>query len=188
MDLKAFFSDAQKHELTVSTYQMAILMLFNLSDRHSFSHIAGETGISSVELKRQLQSLACSKYKILLKQPKSRDVNESDEFHFNSHFTNPQFRLKLPTLVAPRETESESKETREKVEEARKHMIDATIVRVMKSRNRMDHNHLISEVTSQLLSRFPPDPTLIKKRIEVLIDREYLERDIDDRKAYKYMA
>jgi cullin 1 len=38
------------------------------------------------------------------------------------------------------------------------------------------------------LSFFRPDPKIIKRRIEALIDREYLERDQDNSNTYKYMA
>lgn len=68
----------------------------------------------------------------------------------------------------------------EQVDEDRKPQIDAAIVRVMKSRKEMDHNVLIAEVTSQLTSRFLPSPNVIKKRIESLIEREFLERDKDN--------
>jgi cullin 3 len=36
--------------------------------------------------------------------------------------------------------------------------------------------------------RFAPDPQTIKKRIESLIEREYLERGETDRKQYHYLA
>ncbi len=44
------------------------------------------------------------------------------------------------------------------------------------------------QVTQQLAPRFVPSPTLIKKRIESLIEREFLERDENDRKLYRYLA
>lgn len=37
------------------------------------------------------------------------------------------------------------------------------------------------QVTEQLKSRFMPSPVIIKKRIEGLIDREYLARTPEDR-------
>lgn len=40
----------------------------------------------------------------------------------------------------------------------------------MKDRKTMSHNDLINEVTRQLASRFLPNPTHIKKRIEALLD------------------
>lgn len=58
----------------------------------------------------------------------------------------------------------------------------------MKARKTMEHNNLIAEVTKQLSARFVPNPIIIKKRIESLIEREYLERSKNDRKVYNYLA
>lgn len=44
------------------------------------------------------------------------------------------------------------------------------------------------QVTQQLRSRFLPSPVVIKKRIEGLIEREYLARTPEDRKVYTYVA
>lgn len=55
-------------------------------------------------------------------------------------------------------------------------------------------NFLISDwfascqVTQQLRARFLPSPVVIKKRIEGLIEREYLARTPEDRKVYTYVA
>ena len=46
----------------------------------------------------------------------------------------------------------------------------------MKARRVLDHNTIISEVTRQLSGRFMPNPAVVKKRIESLIEREFLER------------
>merc|ERR1739848_362098 len=74
------------------------------------------------------------------------------------------------------------------VEEDRKHLVEAVIVRVMKSRKTLEHNQLVMEGTRHLSSRFLPSPTLIKQRIEKLIEREYLERSQHDRRVYNYLA
>jgi cullin 3 len=52
----------------------------------------------------------------------------------------------------------------------------------------LDHNNLIAEVTQQLSSRFKPEPSMIKARIEALIEREYLERDESNMKVYQYLV
>lgn len=44
------------------------------------------------------------------------------------------------------------------------------------------------EVIQQLQRMFKPDLKLIKKRIEDLIQREYLERDKDNPTLFKYLA
>lgn len=53
--------------------------------------------------------------------------------------------------------------------------IDAAIVRVMKTRKTLSHKLLVQELLIQL--KFPMRAQDLKKRIESLIDREYLERD-----------
>lgn len=102
-------------------------------------------------------------------------------FTVNDSFSSKLYRVKIQAVTAKGESEPERKETRNKVDEDRKHEIEAAIVRIMKARKRMSHASLVSEVTEQLKSRFLPSPTIIKKRIEGLIEREYLARTSDDR-------
>lgn len=58
----------------------------------------------------------------------------------------------------------------------------------MKTRKTLRHNLLVAEVASQLSARFKPKPNDVKKRIEALIEQEYMERDADDRGVYNYKA
>lgn len=58
----------------------------------------------------------------------------------------------------------------------------------MKTRKSLDHQKLVLEATTQLMRHFKPDPKQIKKRIEDLIAREYLERDSNNPNHYKYLA
>ena len=44
------------------------------------------------------------------------------------------------------------------VEEDRRHLVEASIVRVMKARKRLSHNDLVAEITRQLSHRFVPVP------------------------------
>ncbi|XVE53253.1 hypothetical protein DITRI_Ditri02bG0189200 [Diplodiscus trichospermus] len=188
-DIKAIFGKGQKHELNVSTYQMCVLMLFNSADRLSYREIEQATGIPASDLKRCLQSMACVKGKnVLRKEPMSKDIGEDDAFFVNDKFTSKFYKVKIGTVAAQKESEPEKQETRQRVEEDRKPQIEAAIVRIMKSRRVLDHNNIIAEVTKQLQSRFLANPTEIKKRIESLIERDFLERDNNDRKLYRYLA
>ncbi|KAH9609527.1 hypothetical protein KSS87_023476 [Heliosperma pusillum] len=188
-DIKATFGKGQKHELNVSTYQMCVLMLFNNADRLTYREIELATEIPTIELKRCLQSLALVKGKnVLRKEPMSKDIGENDSFLFNDKFSSKFYKVKIGTVVSQKESEPEKQETRQRVEEDRKPQIEAAVVRIMKSRKVLDHNNVIAEVTKQLQSRFLPNPVEIKKRIESLIEREFLERDSADRKLYRYLA
>ncbi|KAL6562526.1 Cullin-3A [Orobanche gracilis] len=188
-DLRATFGNGQKYELNVSTYQMCVLMLFNNTDHIPYREIEQGTGIPSSDLKRCLQSLACVKGKnVLRKEPMSKDIGEDDLFSVNDSFTSKLRKVKIGTVVAQKESEPEKQDTRQRVEEDRKPQIEAAIVRIMKSRRVLDHNNIIAEVTKQLQSRFLANPGAIKKRIESLIERDFLERDNVDRKLYRYLA
>ncbi|XP_015374685.1 PREDICTED: cullin-3-like [Diuraphis noxia] len=180
----------RKHIIQVSTYQMCILLMFNTHEKLSFEDIQSETDIPDKDLIRALQSLALGKpsQRILLKTPKCKEIELNHEFCVNESFTSKLHRVKIQTVAAKGETEPERKETRSKVDEDRKHEIEAAIVRVMKSRKKMIHNALVLEVVEQLKVRFLPSPVIIKKRIEGLIEREYLARSAEDRRTYLYVA
>jgi len=194
VELRAMF-ESRKHELCVSTYQMCILMLFNKSDVFTLSQIRVETNIPDQELRRHLISLCTPKHRILKKASRGKAIaSDNDSFTFNKDYTSKLKRVKIP-LVSMKETQLDSYLSNSKksdipapVEEDRRHLIEAAIVRIMKARKSLNHNCLVAEVSRQLSVRFAPTPQFIKKRIESLIEREYLERDVNDRRLYIYMA
>ena len=81
-------------------------------------------GIEVVELKRQLQSLACAKFKVLKKHPPGRDVKDSDSFSFNEGFQSDLHKIKIAVVAAKVESGEERKETRDRIDEERKHQAD----------------------------------------------------------------
>jgi len=178
----------RRYELNVSTYQMCILMRFNGRGNETQSLEAlSELGIPADELRRHLVSLCTPKHRVLKKASKGKSVEDGDTFTFNHEFTSKLKRVKIP-LVSAKETSVASEALPPAVEEDRRHLVEASIVRIMKSRKVMQHNDLIAEVTRQLVARFSPVPNFIKKRIESLIERDYIERDKDDRRLYTYLA
>ncbi|CAH0381123.1 unnamed protein product [Bemisia tabaci] len=182
--LKATFTQGKK-ELVVSLFQALVLLLFNESDNVPFEDIKAATSIEDSDLRRTLQSLACGRTRVLSKIPKGRDVDDGDKFMFNPDFTNKLFRIKI-NQIQMKETPEEQKATEERVFQDRQYQIDAAVVRIMKMRKSLSHNLLISELYNQL--KFPVKPADLKKRIESLIDRDYMERDKDNANQYNYMA
>ncbi|CAK0911605.1 unnamed protein product [Prorocentrum cordatum] len=212
-DIKAMMPKS-RHELNVSTYQMCILVLFNAHQTLSYQDIQMQTKIPADELKRHLMSLYVNpKAKILVKcgacsndkDKASKEPQDGDRFTVNAAFDSKLFRIKVPLVqlksmpgqeggglqrveAAEGAAIAGGSDVPATVEEDRKHLVEAVIVRIMKSRKTLDHNQLVMEVTRHLTSRFQPSPTLIKQRIEKLIEREYLERSQQDRRVYNYLA
>lgn len=115
-------------------------------------------------------------------------MSPTDVFSVNESFSSKLYKVKIGMVAATRETDLEKQDTRERVEEDRKPQIEAAIVRILKTRKVLSHNDVIAEVTKQLAGRFIAQPAVIKKRIESLIDREFLERDATERSLYRYLA
>ncbi len=206
-ELKATFGSGpdkyHRHELCVSTYQMCILLLFNERDILTLRQIRSETNIPDQELRRHLISLCTPKHRVLKKGSKGKGISSDDDtFTFNSDYTSKLKRVRIPLVKETMVTRGNDEagtisavaagatdgSVPLPVEEDRRHLVEAAVVRIMKARKALHHNDLIAEVTRQLSVRFTPAPQFIKKRIESLIEREYLERSLDDHRVYTYVA
>ena len=172
-------------EIVVSCFQAVILMSFNNSNESmSYNELQAASGLGrnnllkndimngidngladDAELKRTLQSLACAKYRVLSKSPKGKDVNVNDSFAVNLGFSHPKYRIKINQIQA-KETKAENQQTHERVAADRNYETQAAIVRIMKSRKKITHAELVSEVISATKSRGVLDLADIKKNIE----------------------
>lgn len=205
-DIRATFSSSRK-ELSLPTQQMIVLLLFNDALTLSGKEIQSLTNIPFSELRRHLLTLTHARTPILTiakaedataesaapapaatapAAPGGRDDLENARFTFNAKFTHKLVRIKI-ALVSQKETDTEREGTKVKMDEERTNIIDAAIVRTMKANKALDHNNLIAEVTRQVTKRFHPSVSHIKKRIESLIEREFLKRS-DNRNTYEYLA
>ncbi|KAJ8654808.1 hypothetical protein O0I10_009529 [Lichtheimia ornata] len=182
--LKGFFSSGTK-ELHVNLLQAAVLLLFN--DKHvlSYGEIAASTTIEEKDLKRILASLTSGQHQVLLKQGDGNgdEISLSDAFVYNDNFSSPNVRIRIGALQQEQIGE-ERKVTEAKVLVDRQHQLEAAIVRIMKSKKSLSHGDLMKELFHQV--KFPLDATDIKKRIESLMDRDYLDRSEEDSNTYIY--
>ena len=169
-----------------------MLQCFNLDAKGEekallLKDVVAATNIEVEEARRTLLSLACGEVgtRVLTKEPKGKDVADTDVFRFNTDFSSKLFRIKIRT-IAVKETDADVNQTNEEVFRDRQYAVDANIVRIMKARKQLSHNTLLGEILSQL--KFPVSNADIKRRIESLIEREYLERDKSDQTMYRYLA
>ncbi|CAJ2648966.1 unnamed protein product [Trifolium pratense] len=175
--------DSKTIELVISTHQAAALLLFNLADKLSYSEIKTQLSLADEDLVPLLYSLSCAKYKIISKEPSTKTVSPNDSFEFNSKFADRMKRIKVPLPPV-----DEKKKIIEYVDTDRRYEIEAAIVCIMKSRKVLHHKTLVLECLEKSGHRFKPDIKAIKKRIEVLITRDYLVRDKENPAIFRYLA
>ncbi|CAK9055846.1 unnamed protein product [Durusdinium trenchii] len=166
---------AAKKELVVSHFQALVLLCFNGSDVLSYEKLQELTQIPPAELQLTLQSLSLHRtVKLLLKEnPKERDVLPGETFSYHANFTHKLYRITV-SQISPKEQLQEEDAVEQRVVGSRQHELDAVVIRVMKSKKRMTHQELLAEVLSSV--RFPVEAAELQRRIESLIEREYLER------------
>jgi cullin-4 len=117
------------------------------------------------ELKRTLQSLACAKLRPLRKTPTGREIGTADVFAMNAKFTHALYQVKI-NQVQLKETKEENRETHERVAADRELETQAAIVRIMKSKQKVGHNELMSEVIKVTKRRGVLGVPEIKRQIE----------------------
>lgn len=156
----------RKYILMTSSYQMAVLLQYNTCDTLTLDELIAATAINKDILIKAL--LPIVKSQILVSQT-------TDQYDLNPNFKQKKTRVNLyqPTQV---ETQVASTEVLKAVSEERKHVIQAAIVRTMKTQKTMKSQALIEEVISQLSQRFVPNVSDVKKAIDVLLERDYIER------------
>jgi cullin-4 len=174
----------RKWEIVVSHCQAVVLLLFNTSDVLEFDFVQQATKLPQKDLRAVFFSLCNPKYKLVNKPDACSRKDADRKYALNKDFAYPKLKLSIPSAQA-KETQEEVDETKERVFEDRIFQVDAAIVRIMKSRKRLRHNDLIQELFRIL--QFEVEVADLKKRIENLLERDYLERDPSDLSFYNYL-
>ncbi|KAG6831984.1 hypothetical protein H0H87_003128 [Tephrocybe sp. NHM501043] len=168
----------QKYILMTSSYQMAVLLQYNRNDTMSLDELVAATSITKDIMSQVLALLV--KAKILINE-------EKDQYDLNPNFKSKKIRVNL-NLPIKADVKAESADVLKAVDEDRKYVIQATIVRIMKARKTMKNQALIQEVISQISQRFAPKIPDIKKAIETLLEKEYIERVDGSKDTFAYVA
>ncbi|XP_057288808.1 cullin-2 [Pezoporus wallicus] len=169
----------------VTTYQMAVLLAFNNSETVSYKELQDSTQMNEKELTKTIKSLL--DVKMINHDSDKEDIEAESTFSLNMSFSSKRTKFKITTSMQ-KDTPQEMEQTRSAVDEDRKMYLQAAIVRIMKARKVLRHNALIQEVISQSRARFNPSISMIKKCIEVLIDKQYIERSQASADEYSYVA
>jgi len=172
-------------EFQLTAFQALVLLLFNSASTLTAQQMLNDVGCDLDELKRILPSFV--KVRLLTRTGELPTFQLTDSFVVNPSFSSAHRKMQIPLLNA-RITVENTVKARAKLEDDRKLVIDACIVRVRKSRRTMLHTDLLSECVKLLQPNFVPEARLLKQRIEDLIKREYLERAENNANLYKYLA
>ncbi|XP_011191438.1 cullin-2 [Zeugodacus cucurbitae] len=170
--------------VTMQTYQMAILLLFESCDSLTCKDIQSTLQLNSETFQKHLQSLLESK----LLNASAENLEGNTKIELNFDYSNKRTKFKITSAMQKETQQEQIEHTISAVDEDRKLYLQAAIVRIMKSRKVLKHNALIQEILSQSRVSFTPSISMIKKCIESLIDKQYIERTPNSGDEYSYVA
>ncbi|KAI8809093.1 Cullin [Cladochytrium replicatum] len=188
-ELKTTYLKASKTGYTfqVNNYQMGILLQYNNLTSYTWEDLMFSTSLTKEVLIGQLGILVKAKILTIAEGGPSTLGSAGSKYDLNFDFKSKKIRVNL-NLPIKSEVKAESEETHKTVEEDRKLLIQAAIVRIMKTRKVLKHVTLMQEVIAQLQTRFKPKVQDIKKCIDILLEKEYIERTQDQKDMYSYVA
>lgn len=179
---------SKPYAVSMTTHQMAILLLFEHSDQVTYSEMKDSTKLEDAYLCKVIRSLTESKLII------SVDKNADDlggVYDLNKKFSNNRTKFRIPA-TARKDRNEVSKEEIQKIRKSadcdRRMALDAAIIRIIKARKVVNHNALIEEVINQVKDHFLPNVSLIKKCIGGLLEREYMKRNAQCASEYLYIV
>uniref|UniRef100_A0A8D2JRN0 Cullin 2 n=1 Tax=Sciurus vulgaris TaxID=55149 RepID=A0A8D2JRN0_SCIVU len=159
--------------MVINGYQMAVLLLQDSTQMNEKGTDKNNQIITDVKM-------------INHDSEKDEDIDVESSFSLNMNFSSKRTKFKITTSMQ-KDTPQEMEQTRSAVDEDRKMYLQAAIVRIMKHVN-LTSMSLLIQVISQSRARFNPSISMIKKCIEVLIDKQYIERSQASADEYSYVA
>ena len=150
----------KSYMVNMSTYQYAVLNLFNRATALTAGEIIRATDLTQENLKNLVESMIGSYDRILtVSPPVSEQFTEASVIKVNEEFSNSSMKFKLPSVLP-----QEIQQARSSINEDRSMFLQAAIIRIMKSRKIMKHNDLAQEVIRQSAGKFQPNISNIKKQ------------------------
>ena len=181
VELNAVFPH-KKYKIICNTIQACVLLLFNDKNIlfNNFILFSTILKLLNIENKNDLEN----NIKPLLNSSlliKLNDENNNDKFILNKNFGDENEIIKVEMPI-----KKENYVRKEYIEEDRSMAIDGMIVKILKSKKKMEFNEVINYILTNL-ERFRVKVESIKKRINSLIERELIGRDKNDANILTYI-
>jgi len=209
----SYLTAKNKYQLTVTAFQMVILMYSATRTSVSLRELSNETQIPNKLLCQQLSPVVRSHLFTCSDGLDSTTWSEETQFTMNPKFAFKRLKLSLMSSssggskkaaasqgdgAASSTTTSTSASAAgaadmdhaeiEDIMRDRSIKLEAAIVRIMKSRRVMAYNALVKEVVEQVQRWFTPQIPMIKRAIESLLDQEFIRRKGKDSRTFEYIA
>ncbi|AET41342.1 cullin CDC53 Ecym_8046 [Eremothecium cymbalariae DBVPG len=180
---------------TVTLFQMSIILMFNRNDMLTFEQIQEGTNLTTQHI--IFSMIPFIKMKLLQQTPPGLDNmgQPGTQYKLNTPYKLAKSKVNFAAgvkgdigLSMPGKPDSLDSENIDKeLNKERQLFLEACIVRIMKAKRRLPHATLVNECIAESHQRFNAKVSLIKKAIDNLISKEYLQRS-DDGESYDYLA
>ena len=132
-----------KYELHLSTYQMAILFLYNNKNKWTAADICRELSISLKQLNSHISAIINSQI-LITDKVNPNNIDDNTEIKLNLNYNNKKTRIKLINSIMIEDSKPKDMNMiKNEIVEDRKMVLQAAAVRIMKSRKSIEHNQLV---------------------------------------------
>eukprot|EP00124_Ichthyophonus_hoferi_P003659 Ihof_evm1s332 gene=Ihof_evmTU1s332 len=132
-----------RYTIQASTYQIGVLLQFNNSTSYSLDELQSATGLNDHFLKGIMDVMCKSKLLLCLAEAEGQ-YKPDTKFTLNTAYKNKRLKVNINVPIKC-EVKQEQEDTRENIDDDRKLVIQACVVRIMKMRKTLNHAMLISE-------------------------------------------
>eukprot|EP00039_Didymoeca_costata_P033512 m.42721 g.42721 ORF g.42721 m.42721 type:complete len:751 (-) comp9904_c0_seq1:48-2300(-) len=183
-ELKTNFTKDKKgnhvpYILSSSAHQMAVLLLFNCGSPLSLDNIVER--LDGMDDKEYISNVIS----LLLKTKLIYEEDGMYKVQLKWRHKKVKLNINYPVKVGE---DKVTAQVHNSIQEERRFVIQACIVRCMKTRNVMKHKDLILETIEQLKSRFQVISKDVNRQIGQLIEKEFIRRQEGHQDVYEYIA
>jgi cullin 3 len=111
---------------------------------------------------------------ILKKENQEFNAKPGETFYVNDGFVSRLLKFKAALINHKETVQKEEEDISSKLDADRRNLLEATIVRILKTRKTITHSELVSETMRIVNNIFQPTQLLIKQRIESLMEKDFL--------------